>query len=89
MIKRYLRLQWLLVSRLILNLKRKGSSAETAVGNIASRLPEPVFAANSFLGNIGAPLRVGDDDEATLEVRSIEDYKDIDTYPPKCSIALP
>lgn len=49
-----------MVNRLVLNLSRavnvRGETFQTMSGN-----PEPVFAANSILGNIGAPLNIEDE----------------------------
>lgn len=48
----------ILTSHLILNLRDMGHTEKTrSISNLNS-LPEPVFATNRFLGNIGAPFDV-------------------------------
>ena len=49
-----------MTNRLILNLSRAAYYPDEEVNTYAStpRLPEPVFAYNPILGNIGAPVRI-------------------------------
>lgn len=49
----------ILTTHLILNLKQAGTPHLESTINT---LPEPVFAVNSFVGNLGAPLQVGEED---------------------------
>jgi hypothetical protein len=56
----------IMTMRLVLNLRQVGSNTvHGSTGTISSLgdIPEPAFATNSAFGNIGAPLRVIDDDE--------------------------
>ncbi len=46
-------------NRLVLNLKRAGNSH---MQHEASTLPSLAFATNSFVGNLGAPFRVNNED---------------------------
>ncbi|TDL16100.1 hypothetical protein BD410DRAFT_650697 [Rickenella mellea] len=58
-----------LASRLFLNLRqvsRKQDACDRTLGTIDT-IRDPVFATDSFLGNIGAPLRVGPDEEYEVE----------------------
>ncbi len=52
------RLAATLTTRLVLNLHR----LPRVNGTVTSTLPDVAFATNSFLGNIGAPLREETDD---------------------------
>lgn len=47
----------ILVNRLILNLRRVAKSNNEPT-SMSTTIAEPQFAANPFIGNIGAPLRV-------------------------------
>ncbi|TDL18622.1 hypothetical protein BD410DRAFT_842667 [Rickenella mellea] len=60
----------ILINRLVLNLRQVSHIQEENVPTLGEigTIPEPAFATNSILGNLGAPLRVGrdgdyDDDE--------------------------
>lgn len=60
--KRSSSIGWVVVNRLMLNLKRTSYNHELNTFpdyTTITGLPEPYFASNSFLGNLGAPLRVG------------------------------
>ncbi|TDL18638.1 hypothetical protein BD410DRAFT_488951 [Rickenella mellea] len=69
----------ILINRLVLNLRQvshlqEGANAPT-LGTFGT-IEEPAFATNSLLGNLGAPLRVGqedDDDDEEIEVVGVED----------------
>ncbi|TDL20731.1 hypothetical protein BD410DRAFT_804858 [Rickenella mellea] len=75
-------LTFILINRLVLNLRQM---SHTQVGNASTlgaigTIEEPAFAANSLLGNLGAPLRVGPDDEieeiwGNEEVEVVEERK--------------
>ncbi|TDL18686.1 hypothetical protein BD410DRAFT_806397 [Rickenella mellea] len=58
----------ILVNRLVLSLRQVSRFHDGNAPTLCAirTVPEPVFATNSFLGNVGAPLRVGpvDDDES-------------------------
>ncbi|TDL18684.1 hypothetical protein BD410DRAFT_491731 [Rickenella mellea] len=61
----------ILINRLVLSLRqvsRFHDGNAPTLGGMCT-IPEPVFATNSFLGNVGAPLRVGpvDDDEISID----------------------
>ncbi len=47
----------ILTHRLVLNLKRTGNSPEVSI------LSSIAFSTNSFVGNLGASFRVGDEDD--------------------------
>ncbi|TDL18648.1 hypothetical protein BD410DRAFT_830798 [Rickenella mellea] len=66
----------LLINRLVLNLRRV---SHLQVGNASTigTIREPVFATNSFLGNLGAPLRVGSDDDDGIEELCIDDETEV------------
>ncbi len=49
----------IITSHLVLNLKQAVSPHTQSQLSIYS---EPIFATNSFIGNLGAPLRVGEED---------------------------
>lgn len=49
----------ILANRLVLNLKQAGHSH---MQHEVSSLPSLAFATNSFVGNLGAPFRVNDED---------------------------
>ncbi|TDL19085.1 hypothetical protein BD410DRAFT_806033 [Rickenella mellea] len=59
-----------LTSRLVLNLRRE--SHVPAAGSLAlptiDSVPEAVFAQNSLLGNLGAPLRMDPDDDEIEDI---------------------
>ncbi|TDL18629.1 hypothetical protein BD410DRAFT_900718 [Rickenella mellea] len=72
----------ILISRLVLNLRQvshmKEGNAPT-LGTIGT-IQEPAFAANSILGNLGAPLRMGpeeDYDEDEIEEIGIDDEAEV------------
>ena len=50
-----------MTSRLVLNLSNAAAYQEHSTLKSGSKLSQPVFASNSFLGNIGAPLRPSGD----------------------------
>jgi len=52
----------ILTNRLVLNLRQAGN---LHMQDETSTLPSLAFAANSFVGNLGAPFRVREDDEDT------------------------
>ncbi|TDL16076.1 hypothetical protein BD410DRAFT_844692 [Rickenella mellea] len=59
----------LLAIRLVLNLRQVSRNQEAGnltLGGIET-IRDPVFATNSFLGNIGAQLRVGPNEEEEIE----------------------
>ncbi|TDL18620.1 hypothetical protein BD410DRAFT_830784 [Rickenella mellea] len=64
-----------LASRLVLNLRQVSSKQETGGRSLRTvdTIRDPVFAANSFLGNIGAQLRIGPDDEDDFEEEACRD----------------
>ncbi|TDL16078.1 hypothetical protein BD410DRAFT_795700 [Rickenella mellea] len=75
----------ILASRLVLNLRqvsRSQCSGGRTLGSIES-IRDPVFATNSFLGNIGAQLRVGPDDDDHIE----EIFTDVEPDAKKCGAA--
>lgn len=58
----------ILTNRLVLNLKQAGNSR---IQTEASTLPNLAFATNSFVGNLGAPLRVTNEDEEDDELHDL------------------
>ncbi|TDL16093.1 hypothetical protein BD410DRAFT_650192 [Rickenella mellea] len=55
----------ILINRLVLNLRQVSHLQEgigATLGTIGT-IPEPAFATNTFLGNIGGPLRIGSEDD--------------------------
>ncbi|TDL15206.1 hypothetical protein BD410DRAFT_845412 [Rickenella mellea] len=64
-------LTFILINRLVLNLRRASHIRE---GNLGS-LPELAFATDSVLGNLGAPLRV--DAEIDDEIEEIGDEVEV------------
>ncbi|TDL19082.1 hypothetical protein BD410DRAFT_449565 [Rickenella mellea] len=59
-------LTYSITNRLVLNLRQVShlqERNEPAIGTIQ----EPAFATNSLLGNLGAPLRVGPDEDDEIE----------------------
>ncbi len=50
----------ILTNRLVLNLKQAGNSR---MQHESSTLPSQAFSMNSFVGNLGAPFRVGNEDD--------------------------
>ncbi|TDL18643.1 hypothetical protein BD410DRAFT_900724 [Rickenella mellea] len=69
----------ILVNRLVLNLRQVSHLHE---GNAPAlrgtgTIHEPVFATNSFLGNLGAPLRVGPEDEDEIEEVGVDDGAEV------------
>jgi hypothetical protein len=64
--------------RLVLNLRQVGSNTVHGSINTISSLgdmPEPAFATNSVLGNIGAPLGGIGDEDMVDEERAIDDVE--------------
>ncbi|TDL18626.1 hypothetical protein BD410DRAFT_842669 [Rickenella mellea] len=75
-----------LVSRLVLNLRQvsyKQEPGERTLGTIDT-IRDPVFAANSLLGNIGAQLRIGPDEHDGIEETSADDEFDVGK---RCEVA--
>ncbi|TDL21330.1 hypothetical protein BD410DRAFT_804270 [Rickenella mellea] len=68
---------FVLVNRLVLNLRRVShvSCANGRTLGTIGTIPEPVFAINSVLGNIGAPLRMGTEDD---EIEEMDDEDEIE-----------
>ncbi|TDL18646.1 hypothetical protein BD410DRAFT_806367 [Rickenella mellea] len=70
---------YVLINRLVLNLRQVShkqvgnSSTFGAIGTIQ----KPVFATNSFLGNLGAPLHVGPEDDDEIEEVGMGDEADV------------
>ncbi|TDL18651.1 hypothetical protein BD410DRAFT_830799 [Rickenella mellea] len=65
-----------LINRLVLNLRQVSHIQEAngpSLATIGSFQAEPEFATNSILGNLGAPLRVGEGEEENTEDVSIYD----------------
>lgn len=82
------RLQWIIVNRLVLNLKQTARNGEHDTEfQQRTGLPEPVFASNGTLGNIGAPLRV--DYLDINEEASIDDEGYSTTYNSVLELPLP
>lgn len=66
------RLQPIMASRLVLNLSSSAKFQNDSRIQSQSNLEHPVFASNSILGNIGAPLRVDSNDEFGVEFTDAE-----------------
>ncbi|TDL21683.1 hypothetical protein BD410DRAFT_866715 [Rickenella mellea] len=64
-----IRLTVILINRLVLNLRQVSHLQEghALTLDATGTIREPVFATNSILGNIGAPLRVGSEDDGEVE----------------------
>ncbi|TDL18627.1 hypothetical protein BD410DRAFT_842670 [Rickenella mellea] len=62
---RAVRLTFILINRLVLNLRQVTHTQEENAPTIDAigTIQEPAFAVNSILGNLGAPLRVGPEDD--------------------------
>ena len=58
-------IQWILVSRLILNLKNVTTHDTRTTSARGDRIPDNPFASGLFLGNLGAPLRTYHDQDQT------------------------
>ncbi|TDL19078.1 hypothetical protein BD410DRAFT_449538 [Rickenella mellea] len=64
-----------LINRLVLNLRRVSRLQDgraSTHGDIGS-IQGPVFATNSLLGNLGAPLRMGPDDDDDFGEVDVDD----------------
>ncbi|TDL20861.1 hypothetical protein BD410DRAFT_841049 [Rickenella mellea] len=68
-----------LISRLVLNLRQV---SHMQVDNVAIRTIElePEFATNSLIGNLGAPLRVGAEEEFMEETQEYDVVPDTDIF---------
>ncbi|TDL18618.1 hypothetical protein BD410DRAFT_842664 [Rickenella mellea] len=64
-----------LAIRIVLNLRQVSSKQEAGGRSLHTidTIRDPVFATNSFLGNIGAQLRIGPDDEDDFEEEASRD----------------
>ncbi|TDL16067.1 hypothetical protein BD410DRAFT_648676 [Rickenella mellea] len=65
----------ILINRLVLNLRQVSHFQDgkpPTLGTIGT-IQEPAFAANSLLGNLGAPLRVDPEDEEEPEEVGVDD----------------
>ncbi|TDL16095.1 hypothetical protein BD410DRAFT_795727 [Rickenella mellea] len=62
-------LTFVLINRLVLNLRQVSHVQEGNAPTLCAigTIPEPTFATNSILGNIGAPLRVGAEDDYEID----------------------
>ncbi|TDL18872.1 hypothetical protein BD410DRAFT_900633 [Rickenella mellea] len=72
-------LNFILVNRLVLNLRQVSSSQQgnkPTLGTIGT-IPEPAFAANSLLGNLGASFRVGPEEEEAIEEIDVDDEAEV------------
>jgi len=58
----------ILTSRLVLNLKQASNSH---MRHEASTLPSLAFATNSFVGNLGAPFRVSNEDDEDDQIQEL------------------
>lgn len=56
-----------MTSRLVLGLNQAANSQGDLTSRSGAGLSIPIFASNSILGNIGAPLQVEDDNKAVDE----------------------
>ncbi|TDL18650.1 hypothetical protein BD410DRAFT_842682 [Rickenella mellea] len=65
----------ILINRLVLNLRQVSHFQEgtTTTRGTADTNQELAFATNSLLGNIGAPLRMGPEDEEEIELDLLGD----------------
>ncbi|TDL21406.1 hypothetical protein BD410DRAFT_804319 [Rickenella mellea] len=72
-------LNFILVNRLVLNLRRVSHLQEGNVPTLGAirTIQEPAFAVNSLLGNLGAPLRVGQDDDDEIDEIGIDDDAEV------------
>ncbi|TDL14401.1 hypothetical protein BD410DRAFT_846053 [Rickenella mellea] len=63
-----------LINRLVLNLRQVSHKQQGNALTISAMvaIQEPAFAANSLLGNLGAPLRVGSEDDDEIEELGID-----------------
>lgn len=58
----------ILTNRLVLNLKQAGDSH---LQYETSTLPSMAFTTNSFVGNLGAPFRVDNEDDEDAELQDL------------------
>ncbi|TDL15204.1 hypothetical protein BD410DRAFT_845410 [Rickenella mellea] len=65
----------ILVTRLVLNLRQVSRLQEGHASTLDAiiTVQEPAFAANSLLGNLGAPLRMGTEDDDEIEEIRVDD----------------
>ncbi|TDL17364.1 hypothetical protein BD410DRAFT_843645 [Rickenella mellea] len=65
----------ILINRLVLNLRQVSRLQEgnAPTLNAIGTIQEPAFATNSLLGNLGAPLRMGPEDDDVIEEISVDD----------------
>ncbi|TDL19002.1 hypothetical protein BD410DRAFT_452889 [Rickenella mellea] len=68
-----------LINRLVLNLRQVSHVHERNAPTHSTiiTIQEPEFAANSLLGNLGAPLRVGPEDDETEEVVGVDEEAEV------------
>ncbi|TDL18631.1 hypothetical protein BD410DRAFT_879842 [Rickenella mellea] len=59
----------ILINRLVLSLRQVSHAQEGNAPTLSAidTIQEPAFATNSFLGNLGAPLRLGPNDDKEME----------------------
>ncbi len=62
----FIRFASILTNRLVLNLKQAGN---LHMQHETSTLPSLAFATNSFVGNLGAPFRVSNEDDEDEELQ--------------------
>ncbi|TDL18636.1 hypothetical protein BD410DRAFT_879852 [Rickenella mellea] len=76
-------LTYILINRLVLNLRKVSHIQEGDAPTLGaiSTIQEPVFAANSILGNLGAPLRMGTEDEySDDEIEEIVEDNEVEVF---------
>ncbi len=77
----------ILTNRLVLNLKQAGNS--TMQHEASSTLPSLAFATNSFVGNLGAPLRADDEGDEDVEPQELSNNEhELQERNPECQGVL-
>ncbi len=59
----------ILISRFILNLREVYTPGDSATGSLRFSRFSDIQFANSIIGNLGAPLRFGEEEEESLDSR--------------------
>ncbi|TDL21757.1 hypothetical protein BD410DRAFT_789531 [Rickenella mellea] len=69
----------ILINRLALNLKQVSHAQEGKAPTLGAigTIQEPEFATNSLLGNLGAPLRVGPEEDEAIEESGVEEEAEV------------
>ncbi|TDL15961.1 hypothetical protein BD410DRAFT_844793 [Rickenella mellea] len=64
------------INRLVLNLRQVSHEAHAPTLGTVVPMQEPAYAINSLLGNLGAPLRMGPEDDEIEDV-GVDDAADV------------